>query len=159
MIQRFFEHFNLISSPPAALSCSQKEVFELKRWAGGEKLTYTSPQQFLNFNLSLSLLPTCAPFSCSKRRVVGERGPTTPQQFLNEHFNRILSLLLPLSCSERSRVVGVHCKAGEEEEEVGARAAPPHLSSPPTWTQASPARTVTLFTCHPTSLPLGAVSV
>ena len=32
-------------------------------------------------------------------------------------------------------------------------AAPPHLSSsPPTWTQASPARTVTLFTCHPLHL-------
>ena len=112
---------------------------------------YTSPQQFLNFYLILSLLPTCAPFSCSKGRVVGGRGPATPQ-----HFNLILSLLLPLSCSERSRVVGVHCKAGEEEEEeeVGARAAPPHLSSPPTWTQASPARTVTLFTCHPPSLPI-----
>ena len=123
-------------------------------------MTYTSPQQFLNFNLSLSLLPTCAPFSCSKRRVVGGRGSTPPQQFLNEHFNLILSLLLPLSCSERSRVVGVHWKAGgEEEEEVGARAAPPHLSSPPTWTQASPARTVTLFTCHPPSLPPSGCSV
>ena len=36
----------------------------------------------------------------------------------------------------------------EEEEEWVPGASPPHLCSPPTWTQASPHRTVTLFTCH-----------